>query len=106
MVSWVMRNLRRQKVKNDKKAVDESKKGRAPLEPQACTVTVKEVHELFPGLTEGIIRSRLKDRCSCVAYKVGLSLDLHEGLRFVSLVAVRGSSRKSRICWVSLRFVS
>jgi hypothetical protein len=62
MVSYVMRNLRRQKLKNEK-----SKK---QAEPQPCLITVKELHEMFPTLTEGIIRSRLKDRCSCIAYKV------------------------------------
>ena len=61
MVSWVMRNLRRQKVKNEK--------GKKTAEEQACTVTIRELHDMFPGLTEGIIRSRLKDRCSCIAYK-------------------------------------
>lgn len=62
MVSHVMRNLRRQKLKNEK-----SKK---QTEPQPCIITVKELHEMFPTLTEGVIRSRLKDRCSCIAYKV------------------------------------
>ena len=62
MVSYVMRELRRQKLRNDK--------GKKAAEGQACTVTVKELHDMFPGRTEGVIRSRLKDRCSCIAYKV------------------------------------
>ena len=59
MVAYVLRELRRQKVRNEKKK-----------QAGEVTVTVRELSDLFPGLSEGIIRSRLKDRCSCIPFKV------------------------------------
>ncbi len=65
MVAYVMRELRRQKVVSDRK-----KRRNAAAEETPPIVTVREVADLFPTLSEGVIRSRLKDRCSCVVYKV------------------------------------
>ena len=33
-------------------------------------ITVRELLDLFPTLSDGVIRSRLKDRCNCVPFKV------------------------------------
>ena len=68
MVAHVMRDLRRQKIRLDKKKSQDALVGEAPP-----TITVRELADLFPTLSDGIIRSRLKDRCSCVSYKVSLA---------------------------------
>ena len=62
MVVHVMRELRRQKIRNEKK---KQQQGGGP----EVTITVRELVDLFPGLSDGMIRSRLKDRCSCVPFK-------------------------------------
>ena len=59
MVAYVLRELRRQQSKRDK--------GRSKEEP--C-ISVRELANLFPDLSEGVIRARLKDRCGCVPLRV------------------------------------
>ena len=69
MIVQVMRELRRQKVANERKQrKDPSAEDSPPV------VTVRELAELFPSLSDGVIRSRLKDRCSCVSFKVSALL--------------------------------
>lgn len=65
MIAYVMRELRRQKVVNERKL-----RRNPSAEDTPPTLTVRELAELFPTLSDGVIRSRLKDRCSCVSYKV------------------------------------
>lgn len=62
MVVHVLRELRRQKTRLEKRK----------LEGEATT-TVRELSDLFPDLSDGVIRSRLRDRCSCVPFKVSPS---------------------------------
>ena len=62
MVVHVMRELRHQKIRNEKKRQQQQ-------EAPEVTITVRELVDLFPGLSDGMIRSRLKDRCSCVPFK-------------------------------------
>lgn len=71
MVAHVMRELRRQKVKLEKKRHRDAAASETPP-----VITVRELAELFPMLSDGVIRSRLKDRCSCVSYKVSLDWPL------------------------------
>ena len=40
------------------------------------TAGVKELAEQFPGLSEPIIKARLRDRCECVPFKVRADLYL------------------------------
>lgn len=71
MVAHVMRELRRQKIRLEKK-----RRGDDAMLETPPTITVRELVDLFPGISEGILRSRLKDRCSCISYKVNPSLKL------------------------------
>lgn len=64
MIAHVMRELRRQKIRIEKRKNKDTVLGDTPP-----TITVRELADLFPTLSDGIIRSRLKDRCSCVSYK-------------------------------------
>ena len=57
MVAHVMRELRRQKFRNEKKKASEA---------ADAVITVRELTDLFPTLSDGVIRSRLRDRCNCV----------------------------------------
>lgn len=59
MVAYVLRELRRQKLRNEKKKQEVE-----------ATITVRDLNEMFPGISDGIIRSRLRDRCNCVPFKV------------------------------------
>lgn len=64
MVAHVMRELRRQKFRNEKK------KG---SEMADAVISVRELMEWFPTISEGVIRSRLRDRCNCVPQRVSPS---------------------------------
>ena len=63
MVAHVMRELRRQNFRGEKR----HRAGRVV----DAVITVRELLDLFPSLSDGVIRSRLRDRCNCVPQKVG-----------------------------------
>ena len=92
MIAHVMRDLRRQKVANERK-----RRKNPSAEDTPPVVTVRELAELFPALSDGVIRSRLKDRCSCISYKVSALLTQ------LSLLFLRPGTICELLCWQNIQ---
>jgi hypothetical protein len=60
MVVHVFREMRQRQAKLEKKG------GRGP-----AIISTRELRDLFPGVPDTAIKKLLRERCDCVAVKVG-----------------------------------